>query len=356
MKLQLIALSLIMCSGIQAQITITSADMPGAGDSVRLSYAAGTGNVDHTLTGTNYVWDFSSLTPIAQERTDFIQPSAFPFSFMSDVAVTNYSPDSLPVIGAVPTNFTDYFKAGSSSFRQIGFSFEMSQLISFPIPVIFSAGDTVYRFPLNFGNTDSCDAKYGFSIPGIGYLGQDRHRVNTVDGWGTLITPLDTYNVVRVRSVVNAVDTISLDTTNQTGFTIVRPAEVQYKWLANGKLLPVLEVDCQVIANAEVVTNVAYQDTLIDGLFQVNIHENPSDAEVLVYPNPSSGLINVTVPGGAQNVQDIALYDLKGQRLDQTWKSSGNTYSIDNEGLSSGMYMVRVVLDGSVIIRPVIIQ
>lgn len=330
--------------------------MPIAGDSVRLSYAAGTGNADHTLTGPNFIWDFSSLSPISQERIEFNSPSAFPFAFMSDIAVTNYSPDSLPGIGTIPSEFTDYFKRSSSSYRQIGISFEFSQLISFPIPVIFSAGDTVYRFPLNYGNIDSCDAAYGFSIPGLGYLGQDRHRVNTVDGWGILITPLDTYNVVRLRSVVNAIDTISLDTTNQSGFTIVRPTEVQYKWMASGMMLPVLEVDCQIIANAEVVINVAYQDSLIDGLFQVTVQETADPSRVIVYPNPASGQLNVSIPESNNNVSEIELYNSQGQIVSKEWKRSGNFYSIDIESLASGYYVLRVVSGASTSVQPVIIR
>lgn len=356
MKLQLLVCGALICSGINAQITITSGDMPVAGDSVRLSYAAGTGNVDHTLTGTNYLWDFSSLAPIAQERIDFNAPSAFPFAFMSDIALTNYSPDSLPGIGTIPSQFTDYYKRSNSSYRQIGISFEFSQLISFPIPVIFSAGDTVYRFPLNYGNIDSCDAAYGFSIPGLGYLGQDRHRVNTVDGWGTLITPRDTYNVVRVRSVVNAIDTISLDTTNQSGFTIVRPTEVQYKWLANGMMLPVLEVDCQIIANAEVVTNVAYQDSLIDGLFQVSVQETTNPSNLFVYPNPASGQLNVSIPESNTGDTEIGLFNSQGQIISKEWKRSGSIYSCDTEGVASGFYFVKVVSGTSTSVHSVIIR
>jgi hypothetical protein len=339
---------------LNAQITITSADMPGAGDSVRLSYANGTNNIDHTLTGANYLWDFSTLTPIAQERIDFNQPSAFPFAFMSDVAVTNYSPDTLPVIGTIPSNFTDYFKVGNSSYRQIGLSFEFASLIPIPIPVIFSAGDTVYRFPLNYGNIDSCDAKYGFSIPGIGYLGQDRHRVNVVDGWGTLITPLDTYNVVRVRSVVNAVDTIALDTTNQTGFTLVRPTEVQYKWLANGLVHPVLEVDCQVIANAEVVTNVAFQDSLIDGLFQVSVAENSSPVSA-VYPNPTAGSLSIKLNSNMAEPPVIEAYNAQGQQVSVTCQRvDAFTYFVDVQHLPLGCYWFKVITSDGVSCIPVV--
>ena len=67
-------------------------------------------------------------------------------------------------------------------------------------------------------------------------------------------------------------DTIGLD--SLTGFTIPRPIEVQYKWMANGMKIPVLEVDATILASTEIVSNVAYQDSLNDSLFQVGIVES----------------------------------------------------------------------------------
>ncbi|HTF02908.1 MAG TPA: T9SS type A sorting domain-containing protein [Bacteroidia bacterium] len=341
-----LAITVLLSSSLSAQITITDADMPDAGDSIRVSYALSTGSVDYTLTDTNYVWDFSTLVPSAQERVEYITPTAFPFNFLSDMGVTNYTPDSLPVIGVLPTNFSDYYRSSSSSFRQVGSSFDYPPIGSFSLPIIYGSPDYVYRFPLNYGDIDSCDAAYSLTLPGIGYIGQDRHRVNVVDGWGMLITPLDTYQVVRVRSVVNAVDTVSFDTTNQTGFTIPRPTEVQYKWLANGMKLPVLEVDCQILFNAEVVTAVIYQDTLRDSLFQVAVEEIvPLTPTATVYPNPAQDQILVQYSQPGNDNLTFSIFDLDGKLVlseSSNNRNSSGFQQFDVSGLAPGLYFFEV--------------
>lgn len=360
MKFSLLNASLLLATILPAQVTITNADMPDAGDSVRVSYALTLGPVDHTLTDTNYVWDFSYLTPSAQERIEFIAPTAFPFNFLSDMGVVNQSPDSLPGLGAVPTNFTDYYKGTSSSFRQVGSTFDYAPIGSFSIPIIYNSPDYVYRFPLSYGSIDSCDASYGFSIPGIGYLGQDRHRVNTVDGWGTLITPLDTYQVIRVRSVVNATDTISLDTAQQTGYAIQRPTEIQYKWLAPGVKLPVLEVDCQVILNTEIVTGITYQDTLRDSLWQVDVPIVSSSLPgIVVYPNPASDIVYVQYYNAVGGINAISIADIQGRTVYTETVSNQNSYGIqqiDVSDLSGGIYFLSIATANGMVVSRIVID
>lgn len=355
-----LAIALLLPSLAFSQVTITGNDMPDPGDSIRVSYALTLGPVDHTLTDTNYVWDYSFLVPSAQERIEYITPVAFPFSFLSDLAVTNYSPDSLPFIGQLPTNFTDYYKSSSTSFRQVGTTFDIPQMTSFSAPIIFSAADYVYRFPLNYGNMDTCDAAYAFNIPGIGFLGQDRHRTNEVDGWGTLITPLDTYQVIRVRSVLDITDTVSLDTTNQTGYSLVRPTEVQYKWLAPGMKIPVLEIDCQILFNAEVVTNIQYQDTLRDSLFQVSMQNlHPDAPRVSVYPNPANETVNVFYQQSGNGPVEFILTDLSGKTvLNAVDKSANQTgiRPIDVSGLTAGIYLISVVSETGTTVSKIVVR
>lgn len=354
------AFALLLPSLAFSQVTITDNDMPDAGDSIRVSYALTLGPVNHTLTDTNYVWDFSFLVPTAQERIEYVLPTALPFNFLADLGVTNYSPDSLPVIGQLPTNFTDYYKSTSSSFRQVGISFDLPQLTTFSAPLIFSSADYVYRFPLNYGDMDTCDAAYSLSIPGIGFIGQDRHRENEVDGWGTLITPLGTYQVIRVRSVLDQTDTVSLDTTNQTGYSVPRPTEVQYKWLAPGMKIPVLEIDCQILFNAEVVTNIQYQDTLRDSLFQVSIlNQNPDAPRVTVFPNPAHGQVNVFYQQNGTGPLQFMITDLTGKNVytefDKSSNSSGNR-TIDVSGLTPGIYLISVVSESGTTVSKIVIR
>jgi hypothetical protein len=330
---------------LDAQITINQNDMPAVGDTIRVSYAGSTNNVDHTLTGPNFLWDFSTLTPNAQELIRFNAPTVLPFNFLATVGTTNPSPDSIPFIGDVPTNFIDYFKISSTSYRQIGSSFDYAPIGSFSIPVIYSSSDYVYRFPVQYGNVDSSNSAYGIPLPPIGYIGQNRQRVNEVDGWGTLITPFGTFQTLRIKSIVDATDTISLDST--TGFTIPRPQEIQYKWLANGMDIPVLEVDVQLIFNAEVISAITYQDSIRDSVFQVGLAEQLQEVTAFgIFPNP--GVDQTTVFYSLTNPSPVivTLVDLTGKSVqinDLGQQSIGqHQYTVDLSVLSAGMYFLQI--------------
>lgn len=324
--------------------------MPSQGDTLRVSYAASTANVNHTLTGANFLWDFSALTPTAQQVFEFATPTALPFNFTATYGVLNPSPDSLPGIGAIPTNFVDYFKNGSSGYRQVGSSFDYPPIGSFSIPIIYTSSDYVYEFPLNFGDIDSSDAAYSFQLPNLIYLGQDRHRETTVDGWGTLITPFGTFQTLRLRSVVDATDTIAFDSLG-IGFTTPRPQLIEYKWLAQGSKIPVLEVEAQVLAATETVTNVIYRDSARANVFQVGIAEQLSNnGSAVMYPNPCGDNANLIWNQQSPSRTTISITDLQGRVVAAhdmgTLMPGTQTRTIDVSNLSSGVYIVRIQYNG----------
>lgn len=341
-----------------SQIIISNGDMPSAGDSVRISYALGVGTADHVISGANYVWDFSTLVPSAQQEYRYIAPTALPFNFLSTIAFVNPSPDSLPLIGNVPSNFTDYYKNGSSGFRRNGFSFDYAPLTSFSIPVIFSSSDYIYRFPLNYMDMDTSDAAYAINFTGLPYIGQTIHRESIVDGWGTVITPFGTFNCLRVVSYVTTTDTISLD--SLSGFSNVRPLKVEYKWMAAGMNIPVLEVDAQVILSNEVISNVIYQDSLRITLPQVGINESsPIMSNTAVYPNPTNENCFVSYHLSKNSLVDISLFDLEGRRLadfgEVIGNAGGNMQQIDLSGYETGMYLLKITSEGHTITHRIVV-
>ncbi len=350
MKSILTLASIFTLSALSAQITITQSDMPNAGDTLRVSYAASTANVNHTLTGPNFLWDFSALTPTAQQVFEFATPTALPFNFTATYGVLNPSPDSLPGIGAIPTNFVDYFKNGSSGYRQVGSSFDYPPIGSFSIPIIYTSADYVYEFPLNFGDIDSSDAAYSFQLPNLIYLGQDRHRETTVDGWGTLITPFGTFQTLRLRSVVDATDTIAFDSLG-IGFTTPRPQLIEYKWLAQGSKIPVLEVEAQVLAATETVTNVIYRDSVRANVFQVGIAEQIGNgANAILFPNPCNNDATLIWNQQSPSRTTISILDVQGRVVAAhdmgTMMPGTQTRTIDVSNLSSGVYLVRIQSNG----------
>ncbi len=346
MKTRLLSLILsCLFLNASAQISVNQNDMPSPGDSVRVSFASGVGSIIYSLSGANYIWDFSSLVANAQQEYRFNSPTALPFNFLSTLAFLNPSPDSLPVIGNIPSNFTDYFKNGSSGYRQNGLSFEYTPLTTFTIPVLYTSSDYVYRFPLNFGDADTSDGAYAINFPPLPYIGQTIHRESTVDGWGTIITPLDTFSVLRMISYVQKTDTISLDSV--TGFIIPRPLEVQYKWIANGQKIPVLEIDCQVIASNEVITNVIYQDNYDSTLFQVNVTEIlPSLSNATIYPNPTAENCYLNFSSNSLVQVNVSLFDISGREVRVFGKqiafSGNNSRVLDLNGISDGVYLIYI--------------
>ncbi len=320
--------------------------MPNQGDTIRVSYASSTANVNHTLSGANFTWNFSALTPNAQQVFEFATPTALPFNFTATYGVLNPSPDSLPFIGAIPTNFVDYYKNGSSGYRQVGSSFDYAPLGNFSIPIIYTSSDYVYRFPMNYNNIDSSDAAYSFQLPGVAYFGQERHRENRVDGWGTLITPFGTFQTLRVRSVVDAVDTVSFDTTG-IGFSFPRPQLVEYKWLAQGGKIPILEVEAQVFNNTETVTNVIYRDSLRPNVFQVSVAEaQPQSRITALYPNPAQDQLNLFWSQPAASRARIEITDIHGRVLVQEdagrLQAGPQSRVIDVATFNQGVYLIRV--------------
>jgi hypothetical protein len=355
----LLITSLFSTAFLNAQITITDNDMVGAGDTVRVSFAATTNNVDHTLTGTNYLWDFSTLVPTAQQLLEYDAPVAIPFNFLASVQVVNPSPDSIPFIGAIPADFTDYFKNSSSSYRQIGLSFTYAPLGNFSVPVIYSSSDYIYRFPLDYGDSDSSDAAYSFSIPNTLAFGQTIHRVNYVDGWGTLVTPFGTFQTLRVKSIVDRVDTIGIDSVN--GFTTARPQEIEYKWLATNKMIPVLEVDAQILFNNEVVTNVVYQDSIRDSVFFIGVNEPVRPLALhQVFPNPATNSTTLLYTLNSADAVTITITDITGSIVSDPIKeqkpAGTSTTTLNTADLAAGTYFIMVKTTDSVQFIPLIIS
>lgn len=87
-----------------AQITITNADLPSSGDQIQFSQAAVSTPVDLTLTGANYLWDFSQLQHTSQDVDTFLSVLstplvyAFVFGFNSNQAMRGVDLSAVPQV------------------------------------------------------------------------------------------------------------------------------------------------------------------------------------------------------------------------------------------------------------------
>lgn len=344
--LLLLILSLTYIPSVFSQITITREDMPDVGDTIRLSSTITAGGIDYSLTGEDFIWDFSTLVPVTQQVDTFVSVSSTPFIyrliFTSSVATIARSEPNVDLIPdySVTDAFT-YFKETDDQFHEAGVAFTLSGI---PLPVKYDEPDVLYRFPMSYGNVDSCESSVELEFPDLFYFSMDKKRKNTVDGWGMLVTPFGSFDVLRVRSEVNETDSIYIDSLNM-GYRIPRNY-IQYRWLGNGHGVPLLQVD-----EEGLLLTVSYIDSL---RIITSTPEHPAlQEQVKIYPNPASTDINLEWenPGsGKTSVKIIALDGREIYRDERLPSRPGlikERVPLKGLNLVSGIYVLSVSVNGA---------
>ncbi|MBL7889659.1 MAG: T9SS type A sorting domain-containing protein [Bacteroidia bacterium] len=345
----------------KAQITITSNDMPDANDSIVLSTANNNSISYPIIADTNVIWDYSTLVPQIQMYDKYDSPMSFttPFNLLFNILNTSYGRDNydltsinIPIVQL--TAAYDFLKESSSSLKQIGAGYTINGA---PLPFYYTSADVLYNFPLTYGDLDSCDFQFGLPIPTLGYYGQTGHRVNHVNGWGTLLTPYGSFQTVLVTSKINTIDTVYIDTLS-FGTNITRPTRYEYKWLANGMKSPVLQINATVAGANLNTTNVQYIDSLRSNVPHVGITENELNNSLRAYPNPSSGSITIEYMAKQEENTSILIKDLTGRTIRsfsyQTVVGENKTrLSIDD--LNAGIYFISLQLNKTSISKKIVI-
>jgi hypothetical protein len=311
--------------------------MPKAGEIFLLSNGNSLG-VQVDTTGENMVWDYSDLTFINQNYDTMLAkknlPPAYQFLFLSSSyaqrLIQNISVDTFFSL----TNVYNIYKNSASKFEQTAFAGEFK---GFPVPTYVSPTDVWYNFPMNYADSSISNSGYSFSVPPLVtppyiYFKQNRERKNKVDGWGKLILPMDTFDVLRVKSTLTDKDTVSFFGFGLPSITIV---SYEYKFLGTSKGLPLLQINASDIAGTIVPTSVTYQDTL-HPIFNY-VEEKKSSLPFISFPNPANSLITIITDEGNQ----FSIFDLSGRILMEQPIHSRETI-IDTKSLSDGIYFLAV--------------
>lgn len=325
------------CLGItaSAQITIGTADMPTAGDTVR--YQVTTTAADMADTGPGHLWDFSALVPGGEAADTMVTVGSTPFLYQlffnnailypankADYAMRGAD---IGIQGFAINDVFNYYKTNSEGFRDVGFGANVNGL---PASVQRTPVDWVHRFPMNFGDQDSSASHFQISVPTLGFFGQDQMRRNEVDGWGTLILPADTFEVLRVKSRIDRTDTVHIDQFN-VGFAIPEPLTVEYKWIAQGMDEPVLQVTT--VGGVNTVVRFHYQpDDITTGVAPVR-----APGSLRAWPNPASTVLHIEgMPEGP-----LELFAGDGRVVRAIADISRAARSMDVSGLAPGVYTLR---------------
>lgn len=336
-----------------AQITITDADMPSVNDTFRLSVTANAQGLDPILTGPNFMWDFSTLVPDSQRVNEFFSVSSTPplyqFFFNNVFLYPNYlasyainGPEiDLALSPVTVTEVVNYIKNSSSAYENVGFG---SNINGAPISTQNDPIDVEYVFPMNFNSSNTSVSAFEISVPGVGFLGEDVERVNTVDGWGSLVLPNGTYDVLRVKSVLNKLDTIYLAQPVPFGIVVPRPEEIEYKWLSTGTGIPVLKM----ISNAGTIVQIEYQD---DSVTPTNVVEVSKINNVTVFPNPTKHHLVIDYKSSISGDLKVNVKDVLGKRVVtvyENFSTKGTNKLLINlaqHAVNPGIYFLEMLVD-----------
>ena len=316
--LSLLGLALAAPALAQTGPTITQADFPVAGDTLRLSQATAVpaGAPPLTQTGPNQTWNYGGLTATTQRVASYkaVADVATGFQLIifgpfggnnrASLAATTQLPAPPAGVSLPITDPLEFFRLSATDFRSVGYG---GTLAGTAVPVVYASDannqpqqDIIYRLPLAYGNApDASDSYFTVSAAGMGGLSQKRHRTNTIDGWGSLTTPFGTYQAVRVLTTLDDLDTVQIGTAPSQGFEIHHR---EYKWLANGQHEPLLTVTTRVLATGgEQLLGAEYRDIYRRIVSPLAAHAATLPGEVSAYPSPApagTGL-RVRVPATA---------------------------------------------------------
>lgn len=279
MKIQLLFLLLILnFLNISAQSSYTSSNYAVVGDTFYLTNVTDF-TLDFETTGTNFNWNFSTLTGVSQDKIMFRNPSSTGFNFLTfpyiyipgntNLSSTNGNSNTVTTAGQTYgiSDQNDYFKKSTGSLKQVAtsYKFNLNGLL-LPITSQYETQDTVYTFPFTMGTTNNSLSSYTSSIPSILYQNTALDRTNLVDGWGTLVTPYGTFaNALRMKTTLVQNDTISIA---GTGLPRTIRTTRELKWFDASKKYPLMIVTQNSVGTNWVTTNVQFFDNQKD--FQTN--------------------------------------------------------------------------------------
>lgn len=349
MIVKILTTFLLTCSSliIYGQITITKDDMPTDGDTLRYSETQ-IGSIDISRlmeTGVNYNWDFSDLSPVRQGIDEY-QSSAFTPYALFFLGFNKYGvkiADDFGIPQIPISNVYSFFSINNNAFKADGLGMTLQGV---PLPAYFSDDDEIYQFPLEYQDRDSSTLAFELIIPTIGNYTRIGHRINLVDGWGTINTPYGSFECIRVMSEITATDSIDV-----SGINLGLPyKERTYKWLAKGEKMPILEImGNSGPAGNFIITRVRYRDHYREGFTTTDIADWSEVANVpVVSPNPSvDGHFVIQLDLLKKTDLQFSVYSIDGKLIEQVslpnLAKGQQEHHLDlSDKVGNGMYFLNI--------------
>lgn len=331
-----IALGLSAAAMAQNPITLTSVDIAYIGKEVKQatdSMPAAT--IVPGAAGTNLTWNFSNMAQHTVDTLVFTNPNwtAAASDFPSATVAVSESSGSTVYIN---NSFTSATILGIYTDPGLGT----------PVPIKTTPPEILMNWPATYGsnfsqNFENKSTFYYGQDPGIGFtidsvrLKQTVTKIDSIDAWGSMTTPLGTYDVLRVKEWRHTIDSVDFYVQMFGGWVPAFQNEdttMMYQWWANNVGFPLVEVD--VTITGDTVTEARWLKAIPS-----STSINEQTVEVSIYPNPATN--SVTFETGLSGAAFITVYDAAGRRMESVSVKTKST-SVNTSSFAPGMYLYSI--------------
>lgn len=321
-----------------SQITITSADIAQIGDVINRKADTLTPITGPGPAGANQSWVMTNLSQyVNDENTSVVSVGSTPYAAQfpnSNIAMTNDNASYIYVNNSSSIMTT---QGGAGDLLMLGTT----------IVAPLNPDLTLHNFPRTYNSTYTDTYKTDVTINGSvinPLVSQVRYkRVGTVtdvtDGWGTITTPVGTYDVLRVKRSDHAKDTIwilPVFPPTWSVFSTKDDTSYSYQWLGNNMKLAVAELNYDSLDQPK-----TFKWTLTPPPSTVSVNENSTNENVQIFPVPVSDNLNLRFGNDIETGEYyFSVYDITGKVLLQKLinGAAAGTYTISVGELAPGFY------------------
>ncbi|RYD59015.1 MAG: T9SS type A sorting domain-containing protein [Sphingobacteriales bacterium] len=324
-KLYSVALALLPLSAL-AQPTVTTVEDYQLNTSVRYVNCNATGK-SAGAAGANQTWNFSSLTRIDTVVDAVITPNWTPF--------VSQHPQANVVRRTKDGDFLYYNKTSTENYLIAEHDVPANRHLTHPNTLLAA------KRPLTFNNTftdtfstlESTSSAHGMGIMNM-----------TVDAYGTLQTPIKTYNnVIRVKVTLVSRDTITSAPAPFPSPSVINTVATLYSWYNNDQKSALLRWDSTAVYVNTATTPTNTGKSMAYYLAEFPYSVGDVDMEATSYNAAIVGrklVLNGSFTTGLN--YNASIYNLNGQKMQEyDFVSSDKTQQFDiNTDLPAGMYII----------------
>ena len=328
-------LSLLFVISSYGQITITSDDIYGSGSWANIASVPGVPpGFDPAAVGPDQVWDYSGFMMDTSYHVLFLDPSETPYG--------EYFPESNIAMSRISYLDSTYIfgLTSDSAYKNVGLAGQWEEYYDIVAP--FSPHQTALRFPLNYldslRDVSLMEFKTVSDEPGVDSVWVrvwfESHIL--ADSWGELITPVSTYDVLRLKSTYYRADTIwHLSSGNWELYDVYDGARIEYDFLANNEGYPIVEF----ASNISGTYYVMFSYLLHYGPMPY-IEENNADIGLQIYPVPAGE--SITACWDKERDGEIIIFDMMGRQLINNRFQGVKELKLNVSGLEEGSYLYSI--------------